>query len=97
MIICFSDADPKCPTIPMSIYGDDMNNAAEEVDAPQDKKSMPPGPGSGECGCISGPAYPSIDECDFWQIFFQNKDSMVEHNSKAFDLIDDLIETGMKI
>jgi len=64
--LCLSDADPKCPIIPMSIYGDDINNAAEEVDAPQDKKSMPPGPGSGECGCISGPAYPSFDECDFW-------------------------------
>ena len=66
--VYFRDADPKCPTIPMSIYGDadDMNNAAEEVDAPLDKKSMPPGPGSGECGCISGPAYPSIDQCDFW-------------------------------
>jgi len=65
---CLSEADPKCPIIPSSIYGDvgDMNDAAEEVDAPQDKKSMPPGPGSGECGCISGPAYPSIDECDFW-------------------------------
>ena len=64
----FSEADPKCPIIPSSIYGDvgDMNDAAEEVDAPQDKKSMPPGPGSGECGCISGPAYPNIDQCDFW-------------------------------
>jgi len=65
---CLSEADPKCPIVPSSIYGDadeDVNDAREELDAALEK-DMPPGPGSGECGCISGPAYPNIGECDFW-------------------------------
>ena len=68
LTILFSEADPKCPIVPSSIYGDtdeDVNDAREELDAALEK-DMPPGPGSGECGCISGPAYPNIGECDFW-------------------------------
>ena len=64
----YSEADPKCPIIPSSIYGDtddDVNDAREELDAALEK-DMPPGPGSGECGCIAGPVYPDIDQCDFW-------------------------------
>jgi len=65
---CLNEADPKCPIIPSSIYGDtddDVNDAREELDAALEK-DMPPGPGSGECGCIAGPVYPDIDQCDFW-------------------------------
>jgi len=68
-----------CPYIPPldgSESGPDVNDAREEFD-PEDEKvnviaakdvvldSDDLGPASGECGCMAGPKYPSIDTCDY--------------------------------
>jgi len=58
----------------MAEEGDDVNDAREELDIEnmlvrredvvKDGLGLP-GPASGECGCISGPKYPNIGECDY--------------------------------